>query len=281
MARPKKTVPEAVPEAAEMEQMDGMDTSDSETPLPAPAPPQAQPSLPEVPPPADQEEDFVYDRVPLLVKKRRKRMVAAKKHFEKVKRSWERKKRTYLESEKYSPWEQPSIVKRVRQRLVDADVELGEAWADWIQCRGHWVRWRSYATIMLNQDRHVMLHGSPDPVLERFFERALRRVIEPCPRPSWKVYFAGLAHNIWDWNARHFGLGISHGLMHSDHLFDPSLDPNETKAARTRRLKAMAEAQQQEHDKDLEEYHEELGPFPAQQSFDAWRQERKGKGAAA
>ena len=68
--------------------------------------------------------------------------------------------------------------------------------------------------------------------------------------------------------------------MHSDQLQDQSYDPNETKGARTRRLKAMAEARQQELDTDMEEYAEELGPFP-KQSFDAWRREHKGKGAAA
>lgn len=282
MPKPKKSAPTVT----EPEPMDAMDTVESEmpSPMPSPEPPEPpQPSLPE-PPQADITEDFdIYDRAPILVRVYRKRMVAAERQFKIIKRRWERKKRTYIDSGKYSPWAEASIVRRTRQRLIDADVELGEAWAVSVQCRDKWIRWRSYAALMLHQDRQVRLHGVIDPTLEPFLERAMRRVCVPCPMPLWKAYFEGLGHNIWDWNAKHFGLGILHGLMHSDQLQDPSVDPNETKEARTCRLKARAEARearQQERDEDQEEYSEELGLFPAQ-SFHLWRQERKGKGAAA
>ena len=283
MPKPKKSAPTVT----EPEPMDAMDTVESEMPSPMPSPEPPDPTQPSFgrgllePPQADITEDFdLYDRAPILVRVYRKRMVAAERQFKIIKRRWERKKRTYIDSGKYSPWAEASIVRRTRQRLIDADVELGEAWAVSVQCRDRWVRWRSCAALMLHQDRQVRLHGVSDPTLEPFVERAMRRVCAPCPKPSWKAYFEGLGHNIWDWNAMHFGLGVSHGLMHSDQLQDPSADPNETKGARTCRLKARAEARQQERDEDQEEYSEELGLFPAQ-SFDAWRQERKGKGAAA
>jgi hypothetical protein len=253
MNRAKKTVAVVVQEA--------METSDDppDSPEPEPEPTVEPEPMPAVAhgPHGDRQECFVYDRVPLLVKLRRKEMAAAEKHFEKIRRSWERKKRTYLDSNKYSPWEEPSIVKRARQRLFDGDVELGEAWAEYVRCRDKWARWRSYSAILLRQDRHVLQHGSVDPELERFYERALQRVIEPCPRPSWKVYFAGLAHNIWDWNAQHFGLGISHGLMHSDQLFDPSLDTEEGAWARRRRIAERREEAERMAKKADEEEREE------------------------
>lgn len=242
MPRPKKTQPPSASSVA-MDTDDTAEASHAPPECPLDAAPEPEPEPDRDPESVDHPADFVTDRVPMIVQRHRRSMVAAEKHFEKVKRAWKRKKNTYSDGSKYSSWEFPAVVKRVGRRLMEADIDLGEAWAEYIQCRDRWVRWRTYSALMLAQDRHVRGHGSIDPVLERFYERALERVTQPCPRPSWKLCFEGLAHNIWDWNASHFGLSISHGLMHSDQLRDPSIDPNETEWERRRRAKAEAEKQ--------------------------------------
>ena len=107
MPKPKKLAPTVT----EPEPMDGMDTVESEmpSPMPSPEPPEpTQRSLLE-PPQADITEDFdIYDRAPILVRVYRKQMVAAERQFNIIKRRWERKKRTYIDSGKYSPWAEAS-----------------------------------------------------------------------------------------------------------------------------------------------------------------------------
>ena len=48
-------------------------------------------------------------------------------------RSWLRVKETYVDSRTYSRWDEPSVVKRVEERMLAADIALGKARARVIQ----------------------------------------------------------------------------------------------------------------------------------------------------
>ena len=224
MPRPKKKLP---PVAAAV----AMDTDDADDAAAGPskpdssAPPELEPE-PEPKPEQSLDDDFeqckfLGHKPAVVVRWHRRKMVAAEKHFQKVKRSWERKEKTYFHSGKYSPFDFPSVVKRVEQRLFEADVELGEAWAEYVRRKDRWVAWRSYALLekryfaSLEADAH-------DPILEHFWERAMQR-LEDLPTVTWKSYWKGLHHDIWDWNSRNFGLAVSYGLTHTDLLKPPDL----------------------------------------------------------
>ena len=75
--------------------------------------------------------------------------------------------------------------------------------------------WRTYYNLTL---RITKSRDDPGPVLLAFQQRAHDSLEIPVPMPHWKSMWPGLGRDIWEFNRRHYGLAVTHGLMHSDEL---------------------------------------------------------------
>ena len=60
----------------------------------------------------------------LAFKQAREKMIAAKKDVLKFEKKWRKVKKTYVDSGKYSPWAEESVVKRIKLRLFKADYQV-------------------------------------------------------------------------------------------------------------------------------------------------------------
>ena len=157
----KKKVTFAAPVEDEVSSAEGSE-DDAPRPVPEPEPPAAAP-VPNAP-------ALTMDRAGLAVA--RKQMLAAEKHYQLIKRRWERKKSTYFNYDKYSPWAEQSVVKRIMSRLQQADDQLDAARAQWIFRRQVWLRLRSWLALSKLKDA---------PILERLmWLRAGVRLYREC-----------------------------------------------------------------------------------------------------
>ena len=139
-------------------------------------------------------------------RKGRKAAVRAAQHdVNKKERKWERVKKSYLDNEKYSVWDVQSVVQRVEMRLFRADIELGRARAVLVQRSDSYTRLRCF----LIWHKRLVACAGKDPLVERFYQRAFARVLQPAPCPLWKSMWPGMSHNIWDWNRQNFGLALT------------------------------------------------------------------------
>ena len=157
-----------------------------------------------------------------------------------------------MDSGKYSPWAEESVVKRVEMRLLNADENLGSARHTYMRMRMQWVRLRSYH--QLRRSWHAS--GHVDPVLEQFCDRAFQCVLDPLPEPSFTSSMSmwpGYPQDIWDFNQRNYGLALTWGMTHVDSL--RPRDIYESKRARLRQVQAAATAQERE-DRRQEREHE-------------------------
>ena len=148
-----------------------------------------------------------------------------------------------MDSGKYSPWAEESVVKRVEMRLWNADENLGSARHTYMRMRMQWVRLRSYH--QLRRSWHAS--GHVDSVLEQFCDRAFQRVLDPLPEPSFTSSMSmwpGYPQDIWDFNQRNYGLALTWGMTHVDSL--RPRDIYESKRARLRQVQAAATAQEWE-----------------------------------
>jgi len=112
-----------------------------ETTVSVAEPPQQPPPAPEPPPPSElvcaEEAD---DSDAAEMKSAREELKHAKHAFEVQKRRWEKTRITYScdgQDATYSPYDQPSVVARVMQRLRAADAAMEDAHAYRICCIRH------------------------------------------------------------------------------------------------------------------------------------------------
>ena len=140
-------------------------------------------------------------------------MAIAKKALKKVERRWERRFSYLHDKEKHSLWRETSVVQREQNRLWDMDVELCKAKLKWLQACKRWSRWRAY---YLLQKRY--LANPKDVVVEAFYLRAQGRIKEPLPQSDLLDMLPGRGQNLWEHNARQFGLAIAYGLEWSSAL---------------------------------------------------------------
>ena len=120
-------------------------------------------------------------------------------------RRWYKAKKTYISSGKYSPFDGPSIAKRVELRLFDADCNLAEARANVAVCRIQFVRLRTF--LKLYERLRVEPYPNPDPM--GFWERAKRRLLEPVLVPDTRDMWPAQRRNIWEWNEESYGLSLA------------------------------------------------------------------------
>ena len=184
----------------------------------------------------------------------REEMIKAKKDVQKYEKKWRKVKQTYVDSGKYSPWAEESVVKRVQMRLLNADENLGSARHTYMRMRMQWVRLRSYH--QLRRSWHAS--GHVDSVLEKFCDRAFQRVLDPLPEPSFTSSMSmwpGYPQDIWDFNQRNYGLALTWGMTHVDSL--RPRDIYESKRARLRQVQAAATAQEREDSRQEREHERE------------------------
>ena len=180
-------------------------SSDEEAPLLHP------PEPPPPPPPAELVEAVeagAVDGARYFKKQMRRAQAAtaeAQKLVTKKLRRWHKAKKTYVSSGAYSIYDGPSVAKRVRDRLFKADCDLAEARARVVQCRGCWLRLRTFLALY-----HRMCEpSSNDEVMRQFWERAKVRVLEPVPEPDFRDMWPGQRRNIWEWNEESYGLALT------------------------------------------------------------------------
>ena len=135
--RPKKRkVSPLVPAPATSE-----DTVETKEPSPPPSP-EREPSPVAPARPAPKPRHLTIDKSGLALA--REQMRDAEKEYQKVQRRWERKKLTYFDYDKYSPWAEVSVVQRIKARLQQADDDLDAARSDWVFRREVWLRLRTH-----------------------------------------------------------------------------------------------------------------------------------------
>ena len=182
---------------------------DTSPPSPPPAPPPA--SLIELP---TAQESSAKPSLYEHLQSARVAEAKAREHAAKKLRRWHKAKETYVTSGNYSRYDEPSVVKRVEDRLWKADVELATARAHVARCRIIFVRLRTLLALY-----EKMRESDPvDPVLCGFWDRARVRVLEPVPLPNMRDMWPGQRSNIWEFNRESFGLALTWGLMHLDNL---------------------------------------------------------------
>lgn len=160
----------------------------------------------------------------------------ARRQLRVVERRWEKKKKTYHNSRKYSLWDSKSTVERMELRQYGADKQLGEARAKCAHLRDLLARFRS---AHLWTKRFFANPG--DEATLFFYERSQRRMLERPPVPHWTSMWPGHGHNMWDKIVQDFGLGATWGLLHADEL-QPSQDDMPTGCPQER-----AKAHSEEH----------------------------------
>ena len=217
--RPKKkkvlAVEEVSIEAEESE--DEPDLTQGQAPEPEPSPP---PSPEPAPPTRDETKQIRSGFAKAHMAKAREQLCEAERKLQVSERRWKKKKQTYHHSGKYSVWDQPSIVKRVEQRLFDADIELGKARALVAFRRDRYIRWRSYYMLTKRMDEDPRAFVA-DYDMMGFWLRSVRRIAEmPTAPASWRSMWPATFNNIFDWNTEHFGIALTWGLTHTDSLKD-------------------------------------------------------------
>ena len=217
-----------------------MGTSDAEDePSPSPSPERGTPLPPPPPPPQEAPVEQDADSTTLVAAPRaRARWHQAERRLKLAERRWEKKKKTYIESGKYSMWDVRSVVSRVQARLLEADKELGEARAERAFWRGRWLRRRSFDRLWA-----LYMKDPFNPEAIELSQLALRRWTEPTPAhvPEWQSMWPGLGRDLFDDSARRCGLAMTWGLTHVDHLKEPC-DPNESEKQEQSRRTAAAKA---------------------------------------
>ena len=99
-------------------------------------------------------------------------------------------------------------MQRDDHRLLEADQKLGEARARVVWHRAVYVRYHTFITLARS-----MLKRPRDRALRAFYRRAYERALEIPPVPAWESMWPGIrAGNIWDYNARQYGLCLSRSL---------------------------------------------------------------------
>ena len=166
-------------------------------PAPAPAVPPLDSFLP-----ADEFQgrssarEGLEEQVKFLLLLARIKVGKSRHELRKVKRKWQRCQRSYVDTDKYSVWDEPSTVARVQERLMKADVELGEARARYVMYEARWARLRSLCMWY----KRLLVTGGEDPVVRRFFDRARARCSEGVSRPIWKSQWEGMGQNFGEWS---------------------------------------------------------------------------------
>ena len=101
-----------------------------------------------------------------------------------------------------------SVVERDDARLLAIDEEVGKARARLVWHQDRFIRHRTFYKFALRR-----LEKPHDEIVRMFYERACERVMTVPPMPSWESMWPGIrAGNIWDWNARNYGLAITRPL---------------------------------------------------------------------
>ena len=129
-------------------------------------------------------------------------------------KKWAKVRKTYVESGKYSHYDDESIVARVKERLLTADGELANARLTRMRTRVKWVRLRTYRNLRLRW----LETGGSDLVIDGFYRRAQRRLSEPLPEPKWTSMWPGIGHDMYEWLQGQYGLAVTWGMMHVDDL---------------------------------------------------------------
>jgi len=144
-----------------------------------------------------------------------KRYAQAKHQLAVVERRWKKKKETYHESGKHSPWVSKSIVQRTELRQYETDQHVGEARALCAHRRDRWKR-----LLSLNRWTTIFRANRFDAATQTFYLRAVNRFTEPTAVPHWKSMWPGLVAggDIRDHAAQSFGIAATWGLMHVDEL---------------------------------------------------------------
>ena len=181
----------------------------NQAPDPLPPPPPA----PLVDAALAQEPNAAVDLY-LHLERAREAESAARRLAAKKLRRWHKAKVTYITSGKYSRYDEPSVVKRVEQRLFKADCELALSRAQVVQCRGRFLRLRTVLALY----EKMRVSDEPDLALRLFWARARLRLLKPVPLPNLRDMWPGQRSNIWEYNQEHFGLALTWGLMHIDQL---------------------------------------------------------------
>ena len=164
-ARKKKALAGAVVVTSTAADGDSEDDAHDDAAL-EPGPPDPLPP----PPPAPlvdaalaQEPNAAVDLY-LHLERAREAESAARRLAAKKLRRWHKAKTTYITSGKYSRYDEPSIVKRVEQRLFTADCELALSRAQVVQCRGRFLRLRTVLALY----EKMRVSDEPDLLLRRF-----------------------------------------------------------------------------------------------------------------
>ena len=127
--RPKKKKVEPAEEVS-IEAEESEDEPDL-TREPPPEPEPLPPPSPEPAPPTHAEAKEISASGALgHLRKARDQLREAERRLQVSERRWNKKKKTYHDSGKYSVWDQPSIVKRVEQRMFDAEHGAGQRAGD-------------------------------------------------------------------------------------------------------------------------------------------------------
>ena len=202
----------------------------------------------------------------------RENMIAAKKDVLKFEKKWSKVKKTYVDSGRYSPWAEESVVKRIKLRLFNADYNLANARLSYMRARTRWVRLRSFHMLL----KQWLPNPGEEP-LEQFYFRAFDRVVETFdpafPKRPYMTMWPGWPGPVKDFNQRHFGLAMTWGLSHVDHMRPLSNDPEQSERAQQRRVQATAAA----NHKKWEQEQGWRGAFiNSQAGFAAKRAEEKG-----
>ena len=132
----------------------------------------------------------------------------AKVNLAKEERKWQRVKETYTDSYTYSRHDAPSVVKRVEDRLMTADMELGKARAVLAQRTDAWLRLRGFC-IWHRRRLLDVAAGRQDPLTEQFYQRALERAGKRAPLPEWSTMWPGLRTKYWDMSRKQYGLALT------------------------------------------------------------------------
>jgi hypothetical protein len=241
--RPKKRkVSPLVPAPATSE-----DTVETKEPSPPPSP-EREPSPVAPARPAPKPRHLTIDKSGLALA--REQMRDAEKEYQKVQRRWERKKLTYFDYDKYSPWAEVSVVQRIKARLQQADDDLDAARSDWVFRREVWLRLRTHLRMTKLKEENP---GDKE-IVSQWLTAGIR-LTGIWPPELWRPHVEELGPGHFaarrsvaaaDLVARELGLARAWGLTHSDELAETSA-PAETEWQRIQRNQARAKEQTEAH----------------------------------
>ena len=212
---PVQTRPMDLVNDGDDEDSDDDDQLHSPAPAPAPAPPASLAACSSDALPGS-NADEVQETFGAAGRRLHTEMLEAEKECEKVQRRWDRKLSWVMGGGNdwdgpHSLWRPKSEVKRDEQRLAKIDFELADVRRLHSVCRTRWLRWRTYDRVC---DRCAANPG--DAGLSALFELTRARYLETPPCPHVLDMWPGRHRNIYEVNARQFGLAITYGLAY-DH----------------------------------------------------------------